>query len=210
LDGFVDSTIVGSGFFAKQTLQEDTVQLSRSEQKRRLKELEKLVSELARLPKRDLARLPCDAEIRTLLEEVAVLKGGARKRQIKYVTKLLRRHPADALYDFLSSRKGAQLQRKKEFHELEYLRDALVNEAITVRQRYRSEGRELEEGWSSRVLPRILEAIPGVEGTDLLRLARLFAVTRNNRHSREIFRLLQAAREQNLAAGKRAGMPAGE
>ena len=172
------------------------MELSRSEQKRRIKQLEKLVQELVTLPANLLGQLPASEEVQQLAREVASLKGGARKRQIKYITKLLRSEPVDPLYAFLEKRRGTGLQQKKKFHELEYLRDILIEEAITARRKAKEQHAELAEDWPSQVVADIVVELPGVDSLELTRLGCLFAMTRSKRHSREIFRMLQAAREQ--------------
>jgi len=172
------------------------MELSRSEQKRRIKQLEKLVVELVDLPASLLDKLPSGEEVRELAKEVRGLKGGARKRQIKYITKLLRREPVEPLYDFLAKRKGSELLQQKKFHEIEYLRDILVEEAIMARRRAKEMQQELEEDWQSEVVRDITAELPAVDSRGLTRLACLFAMTRNKNHSREIFRMLQAARQQ--------------
>ncbi|MCI5221406.1 MAG: DUF615 domain-containing protein [Candidatus Electrothrix sp. AR4] len=178
------------------------MELSRSEQKRRIKQLEKLVVELADLPPALLNKLPADEEVRILLKEVADLKGGARKRQIKYITKVLRNEPAEGLYDFLTKRKGTKLEKKKQLHEIEYLRDILIEEAIAARRKAKEEHRDLTEDWSSTVVEDIAEELPTVDRKELNRLAFLFAMSRNRQHSRELFRMLQAAQEQELIRRK--------
>jgi ribosome-associated protein len=172
------------------------MELSRSEQKRRIKQLEKLVVELAGLAPGLIAGLPVEPEVKDLLAGVRELKGGARKRQIKYITKLLRTEPVEPLYDFLAERRGSALQEKKQFHEIEYLRDRLIEEAINARRQARAEHRDLEEGWRSEVVEEIMRELPAVDRKGLSRLGFLFAMTRSKKHSREIFRMLQAAREQ--------------
>lgn len=172
------------------------MELSRSEQKRRIKQLEKLVVELVKLPPSLLDELPSVEDVRELAKEVQGLKGGARKRQIKYITKLLRQEPVEPLYDFLAKRKGNALLHNKQFHEIEYLRDVLVEEAIVVRRRAREIHQDLEEDWQSTVVQDIALELPSIDRQALTRLAFLFAMTRSKKHSREIFRLLQAAREQ--------------
>lgn len=57
------------------------MKLSRSEQKRRIKQVEKLVEELAVLPAGLLRELPVDDEVQELFQEVASLKGGSRKTE---------------------------------------------------------------------------------------------------------------------------------
>ena len=178
------------------------MKLSRSEQKRRIKQVEELVEELAVLPPGLLAELPVDEEVRLLFREVDGLKGGSRKRQIKYITKLLRDEPNEELYAFLQKRKGTELQKKKKFHELEYLRDVLIEEAIMARRQAKAEYTDLTEDWSSEVVEDIVEQLPTVDRHELQRLAFFFSVSRNRQHSREIFRLLQAAQERELVARK--------
>ncbi|NOQ45154.1 MAG: DUF615 domain-containing protein [Desulfobulbaceae bacterium] len=173
-----------------------SVQLSRSEQKRRIKELEKLVVKLVTFPVGVLRQAPCTKEVQELLSQAQSLKGGARKRQIKYITKVLKNLPSEELYAFLSKRQGASLQEKKQLHELEYLRDALVNEAIEQRQRCREKHECWEEDWPSNIVPEIKNRFPLVDEQALKRLAYLFSLNRNNKHNREIFRLLRSALEQ--------------
>jgi ribosome-associated protein len=180
------------------------MKLSRSEQKRRIKQVEELVQELAALPASLLGELSVDEEVRQLLLEVANLKAGARKRQVKYITKLLRDESNEELYAFLQKRKGTALQKKKQFHEVEYLRDILIEEAITARRAAKAEHMELTEDWSSQVVRDIAADLPSVDQHELHRLAFLFAMTRSKQHSREIFRLLQAAQEREAMSRKMA------
>jgi ribosome-associated protein len=171
------------------------MQLSRSEQKRRIKEVEKMVKSLLDLPRQEMKKLPCVGEMQEQFFDAHAMKGGARKRQIKYITKMLAREPVPELSRFLSERKGKKLARSREFHELEYLRDSLLDEAIAHRKMLRAEQEEIEEQWPSRVVEEIEQELPGIDSRALLRLAAIFARTRQARHSRELFRLLRAARE---------------
>jgi ribosome-associated protein len=179
------------------------IPLSRSERKRRSKQLEKLVMELGHQSIPLIDALPCDEEIRDLLRQASSLKGGARKRQIKYVTKLLRNDPEniDALFAFMAGRQGTALQDKREFHEIEYIRDSLLNEALEQRRRALENHGELEENWSSRIVQEVGRQFPGIDQVLLTRLSWLFARTRNRKHSREIFRILRAAHEEKRFAG---------
>jgi ribosome-associated protein len=169
--------------------------ISRSEQKRRMKMLEELVAELCTLPAGVIRQLPLADEVRELLAEAAVMKGGTRNRQIKYVTRLLKDEPAEQVYDFLARRKGAVLQEKKAFHELEYLRDALLSEAIACRQEAEAHQKAFGEDWQSRVVEEITLALPRVDGRAMTSLAWMYAQGRNPKYSREIFRQLRAAQE---------------
>lgn len=174
------------------------IPVSRSEQKRRMKQLEKLVHELSGLPPAVIDSLPCSDEISALLRQASHLKGGARKRELKYITRLLNNdaEEIDCLYRYMAVKQGAALQENRDFHELEYIRDSLISEAIEQRNRARENGEELEEDWPSRVLEEIGLEYPGVDRFQLGRLAMLYARTRNRKHGREIFRLLRAAQER--------------
>jgi ribosome-associated protein len=171
------------------------MRLSRSEQKRRIKEVEKMVQALLDLPYQEMKKLPCVAEMQELFLDAHAMKGGARKRQVKYITKLLVREPVPELSAFLTRRKGKKLAQAREFHELEYLRDSLLDEAIAHRKIVRAEQEEIGEQWPSRVVEEIAQELPEIDRRALLRLAAIFARTRQARHSRELFRLLRAARE---------------
>ena len=166
--------------------------------------MEKLVENMSRLPVSLINTLPCSEEIIDLVRETAVLKGGARKRQIKYITKILKHDSADmdAVYAFMSERQGATLQDAKEFHEIEYLRDTLLNEAIAQLKIAKENHLEMEENWPSQVVAEISKQFSEVDSRLLTRLSWLFARTRNRKHSREIFRLLKAALEQKRFADK--------
>ncbi len=172
------------------------MELSRSEQKRRIKQLEKFVHELVQQPPGVIRDLPCDTEVRDLLLEAVALKGGARKRQLKYITKLLRSTPVEPLYDFMSRRRGSKLREDRAFHELEYMRDTLLSEAVEQYRLHREQQVQWEEHWDSQAIRDIEARLPGIDTRALARLGYQFALTRNRRHSREVFRLLRAAHEQ--------------
>ncbi len=171
------------------------MELSRSEQKRRAKRLEELTGELAALPSVLIEQIPINEEVRCLLQEAATLgRDGARRRLIKHITKLLREeNSVDALYQFLAERKGTTLLRKKQQCEVEHLRDALIEEAFTAKEAQV----DFCEMWTSKVAGDIVEQLPFANSQELSRLAFLFAVSRNPRHSREIFRILKAAQERS-------------
>ena len=178
------------------------VEMSRSEQKRRMKQLEKLVAELSSLPSSLIDQLPCPEEIRSLFHEALNMKGGTRNRHIKYITKVLKTEPVEELYTFLSEKKGKTMQVNKEFHELEYLREELLSEAIEQHRVARHEHEELEEDWPSKIAEKICNEYPGLDRTLLTRLSWMYARSRNSRHSRELFRLIRAAHEQAVYSRK--------
>jgi len=126
--------------------------LSRTEKKRRARNLEQLAAELAELSPQEIGKLPCDQFIRDEIIAVQDLKAGARKRQLKYIAKNLRQMDAEPLYDFLTERKGSALQQRKEFHELENLRDSIINDALAAAGEMTDPDDELEQQWPSPAL----------------------------------------------------------
>jgi ribosome-associated protein len=178
------------------------LKLSKSERKRRAKDVEKLVYELVSLPHSEIKALPCDQEIMDEILSAKNRKGGAQKRQLKYATKLLRKKPIDDLYDFLEKKKGSSLQKNREFHNLEHLRDLLINEALQQfedmmqNNRYINEDDPLDILGKSDALAAIAEQLPKVDQTLLKNAAIQFARTRNKKFSRELFRVLKAEFEK--------------
>ena len=169
--------------------------ISRTEKKRRAKEIEALSHELADLPPADLASLPCDDFLREEIRLIGKLKGGSRKRQIKYIAKELRQQPIAEILSFLEERKGSQLRHNIVHKEIERLRNDIIAAAI---DQYND--RE-EEGYFSmdRQAPPLLKALnmfPDLEIEIIAKAADNFAVTRKVNHSREIFRVLSAAAEK--------------
>lgn len=160
-----------------------------------MQQLEQLAAALAALPGPLVAQLPCPEDIASQIRVAGGMKGGARKRQIKYLTKLL--HSSEAqedLYSFIAQHKGRAIAVQKEQHQLEQYRNALIEEAL---ERARENDRDnWGEQWQSRVVEELKSVVPQVDEKALLRLAYRFAQTHNPRHSREIFRALKAALEQ--------------
>ena len=177
-------------------------QLSKSEKKRRAKGIEQLVVELAALPLGEIASLPCEQEIRDEISSAKNLKGGARKRQLKYATKLLRDMPVEELYDFLVRKKGSMLKEKREFQELENFRNLLINEAVQFYEEKMHSSGFLNENepegllHNSETVRAIVLHIPDIDEAQLKNTAIQFAKTRNRKFSRELFRIIKAATEK--------------
>ena len=178
-------------------------QLSRSEKKRRAKGIEQLVFELAALPINVIVSLPCDSEVRDQIGAAKNLKGGAKKRQLKHVTKLLRDRPVDDLYDFLAKKRGSALKQQREFKEIEYWRNLLLNEALALynntllQGRYFAEENEAGDFWgNSEALSSIAARFPHIDTILLKNTAEQFAKTRNRKFSTELFRIMRAANEK--------------
>jgi ribosome-associated protein len=171
------------------------MQVSRSEQKRRVKEFEQLVAELVKLPPQVLEKAAGLAEFKTIVREAAKLEGSARQRQIKYLTKLMQDEPLEPLYELINKHRGKALLERKQQHALEFYRDSLINEALERRRECRANNLEWAENWESDTVAELKEQMPEIEPLTLSRLSYLYAQTRNPRHSREIFRYLHSIEE---------------
>jgi len=164
--------------------------------------MEQLVHELASLPEREIVALPCDQEIQEEILSAKNLKGGAKKRQLKYATKLLRDQPVEELYDFLAQKKGSLLKKNREFHELEHFRNLLINETVKLYEDimnndgYMKEQEPLDLLRESVALDAIVDYLPDIDKALLKNTAIQYARTRNRKFSRELFRILKAAFEK--------------
>lgn len=171
------------------------MQTSRSEQKRRIKDLERLVAELVTLPPQALRQAPLPDVFKQLLMEAAKLKGSVRQRQVKYLTKLAQEHPVDELYALVGRHRGSNLAAQKQLHTLEFYRDALIDEALEHQRLCTLNDIEWTENWASGTVSELQGLLPDIDALTLSRLAYLFVRTRNPRYSREIFRYLRSVHE---------------
>jgi len=171
--------------------------LSKSEKKRRAKGIEQLVQELVKLSPTDIKRLPCDDFIRQEILDARAMKAGARKRQVKYITKYLRKNDdSDALFTFMAEQKGSKLKQNKEFHALEHLRDEIVTEVIEACREAELMDRPFDSGWHIETIEQAAREFASLDRKALKTAAVRYANTRKAAFSREIFRLLKAAHEQ--------------
>jgi ribosome-associated protein len=169
--------------------------ISRTEKKRRAKEIESLSQELATLPPADLARLPCDDFLREEIRLIAKLKGSSRKRQVKYIAKELRQQPVDEILAFLEERKGSRLGDSMAHRELERLRNDIIAEAIDQYNDREEEGFFTMDRQASPLL-QAQKMFPDLDIESIAKAADNFAVNRRVTHSREIFKTLKASAER--------------
>ena len=176
--------------------------LSRSEKKRQAKAVEHLAYELAALADTAIKALPCEKYLISEIMQAKALKGGARKRQIKYIAKELRAQDTKPLLRFLEDKKGSQLRKNQEFRNLERLREDVISEAI----KHYADAEEAETGvdekWQSPFLENIKEMFPVLDMQALRSSALRYAATRKPLYKREIFRMLKAASERKHFEGE--------
>jgi ribosome-associated protein len=168
--------------------------ISRSEQKRRFKRIEDVAQELAELTDKDLKKFPGDKVICEEIKTIRGLSGGARKRQVKHLSKILRQGlELDAVYDFLSKRKGSHLKEKTQLHEAEHLRDALINEAMEDFQYCRSMQIDWEPDWKSVLLGPAVAKYERLDEDALRKTVYQYVKSHNRLYYRELFRIIKAA-----------------
>lgn len=172
--------------------------LSRSELKRRAKSTEALAKELSELASEQLKKLPCDAELQEEIRLAQTLKSGARKRQLKHISKELRKIDPSELLDFLAAKKGSKLKKNMVFHELERLRDAIIQEAFDAKSIDAENETSQNPEWLSTSVQEAGERFPvgGLDLNSLQQSALRFVRSRKPVYKREIFRALQAAQER--------------
>ncbi len=169
-----------------------TEKISKSAQKRRFKDEEGAAVELAELSDKDLKKLTIGQAVKDEIINCRGLKGGALKRQIKYLAKVMRDDSVDEIFNFLADRKGSKLKDNKMQREAERLRDVIINEAIADQQECMQAGMIWEPNWQGEELDAFVQHYPVDEG-DLRRTVFQYVKTRLHNHNREVFRIVKAA-----------------
>ncbi|NOR24556.1 MAG: DUF615 domain-containing protein [Desulforhopalus sp.] len=172
-----------------------TERISKSAQKRRFKDEERAAAELALLSDRDLKKLPADQAVKDEIVRCRSQKGGALKRQIKYLAKVMREGSVEEIFNFLATRKGSKLKENKLHREAERLRDVIINEAIDDQQSCLQAGMVWEPNWPGEEIDSFVQRYP-VDGGDLRRTVFQYVKTRLHNHNREVFRIVKAAVEK--------------
>lgn len=166
--------------------------ISRSAKKRRFKQEEEAAEEIALLSDKDLKVFPASQDVKDEIITCRDLKGGTRKRQVKYLAKVMRQDGMDDILDYLAEKKGSRLKSNKIHKEAERLRDVIINEAIDDKQYCLQARIDWEPDWHGKEIDNIVETYPLDEG-DLRRSVYQYARTRLHDHYREVFRILKAA-----------------
>lgn len=172
-----------------------TEQLSKSEQKRRFKQVETAAAELSLLSDNDLARLPASEALKAEIVGCRTMKGGARKRQVKYLAKIMREESVEEILAYLAANKGSKLKENRLHQEVERLRDLLVNEVIDFQQEAQQQRMHLEMDWPGESLLAVAASLAIPEG-ELRSSLYQYARTRGQNHYREVFRMIKAAQEK--------------
>lgn len=166
--------------------------LSKSEVKRQFKRQEQAAAELAQLGASDLKKLPVSEMLKEEILACSGFKAGARKRQIKYLAKLMRTEDVALILQFLEKKKGSKLKENTLHHEAERVRDGVINEALAHQEYCLANQLNFEPDWQGELLGEALDHYQLDEG-DLRRTVFQYARTRNQNHYREVFRMVRAA-----------------
>jgi ribosome-associated protein len=174
--------------------------ISRSEQKRQYKQIEAAVREFVSLNDAQLKRSPVSEEMIPEVKMCRSVKGGALKRQIKYVTKMMQLEPLDEIFTFLRQEKGSKLEDNRFQHQAEKLRDSIVTEAL---QAYH-DSLQFEEPWSidwqSQAIDQVVELFPTIDEMELRSSAHQYVRSRKKSILREISRIIRAAADKKRLA----------
>jgi len=160
----------------KEKIGEEPEFISKSQRKRDAQELKSLASELIGLSKARLAKVPLEDSIREAVEEARQIRSHvARKRQLQFLAKLLRRTDPTEIIEAIESFRDGARQLTARQHRTEAWRDYLLEsgdsalgvlldqrleaDAQAIRQLIRNAQRESSRGKppsSSRALFRLL------------------------------------------------------
>jgi ribosomal 50S subunit-associated protein YjgA (DUF615 family) len=174
------------------------IYVSRSEKKRLAKNIEEIAKELVVLSPAHIKKLPADDLLKAELSNSRDLKGGALKRQTKFIAGMLRERESEteAILAFLTERKGSHLKQAGEFHELERLREDIITEVLLAREEAWHNHEQLTESWHSDTIVAACRRFPALDPNALKKSALRYAATRKPVHRREMFRQLHAAMER--------------
>ncbi len=161
---------------------EDDLPLSKTKKKQQAKQIEQISDQLVALTDNQFSQLALPAEIAREAEEARVTKGrSSQRRQVKHLAGLIRK--TEGALDDLLKQLGAldQVSRvdKKQFHQLEKLRDRLCH----------------AESFAA-AFDEMLEMLPTIDRKAISRLARSVQDHDDRRAYREIFRRLRDGGEQ--------------
>jgi ribosome-associated protein len=134
---------------------DEYVGVSKSQLKRDMQAIVELTEKLLSYPMEKIAACGVGEKALQALQEARPMKAsGAKKRQLKYVAKLLKNEDTDTLQKLVDQTEASQLAENRKFHELEKWRDRLIAEGDTA-------------------IEPLLEAIPGIDRQHVRQLVRV-------------------------------------
>lgn len=151
---------------------------SKSQRKREVKAITELGEKLLLIPDDQLKSLPYPNIIDTITECKKITKGNARKRQIQFLGKQLRKVDLNMIHKLVDRFDASSRVHVLYFHQLEIWRDLLIKQ-------------------DKNVMGEILKALPGIDKQHLRQLAR-HAINERlkniepNVHFRKLFQYLKS------------------
>jgi ribosome-associated protein len=107
----------------------DEARKSKSQRKRELQALLELTEKALSLTDEKLAATGIDEKALLAFKEAKKMKAsGAKNRQLKYISKLIRNDDIEVLEKYLDEAEQSHLNEKRFFHQLERWRDRLIAE----------------------------------------------------------------------------------
>ena len=156
---------------------EDDAPLSRTKKKQQAKQIEGIASQLTNLTDKQFSQIDLAAEIAVEAELARSTKGlSSQRRQLKHLAGMIRKSEdtLDGLVSQLANLDQVTRGEKKQFHQLEKLRDRLCD----------------VDSFAS-AFDEMLELIPEIDRKAISRLVRSVQQHDDRRAYREIFRRLR-------------------
>lgn len=155
---------------------------SKSARKREVEALQDLGAALVELTDGDLKTIPLDDELADAIAIARRIKDfSGKRRQLQFIGKLMRKLDTDAIVAAYQDLTHGQQQRNDHFHQLEHLRDRLLNEGVEA-------------------MPAVLEIYPSA---DRQHLRQLILAAKKEREAnqtpaaaRKLFKYLRELSEQ--------------
>ncbi|MDP6968502.1 MAG: ribosome biogenesis factor YjgA [Gammaproteobacteria bacterium] len=113
---------------ALRTQQEPEQELSRTQIKKAMEELQKLGGRLVELKASELKKIPMSETLAAAIEEShRINQNEAKRRHLQYIGKVMRDEDADAISQALAIMDSSTDQHRQAFHQLERWRDGLLH-----------------------------------------------------------------------------------
>lgn len=117
---------------------------SKSQLKRDAQALVELGEKLLKLPEQQLPQIELPEVVEAVLEAKKIRKGNARKRQLQFIGKLLRKSDTTALMQLINRFDASSNEHAAQFHQLEEWRERLISEDNAVINEISAEFPELD------------------------------------------------------------------
>ncbi|MDG6882614.1 x96 protein [Phocoenobacter uteri] len=108
--------------------EEEIIWVSKSEIKRDAEDLKKLGASLVELSAQKLETVPLNDSLKDAVELGQRLKMEARRRQIQYIGKLLRKCDVEPIQEALDKLNNTHKQQQAMLHKLEVIREQLIEQ----------------------------------------------------------------------------------